>query len=71
MYFGTTYDTLENRFRKIKKESATLKDEVERGERGEIAPSRTKSNPSTPRKASPKKAALSGARPDNLNSFTC
>ncbi|KAK4501702.1 hypothetical protein PRZ48_007511 [Zasmidium cellare] len=59
MYFGTTYDTLENRFRKIKKESATLKEEVERGERGEIAPTRTKSNPATPRKATPKKQALS------------
>lgn len=60
-YFGTTYDTLENRFRKIKKEAATLKDEVDKGDRSEMpTPSRTKSAPSTPRKPkTPKKDALS------------
>ena len=59
-YFGTTYDTLENRFRKLKKEADTLKSEVDSGQRGEIAtPSRTKSAPATPRKPkSPKKEPL-------------
>ncbi|EME81738.1 uncharacterized protein MYCFIDRAFT_87101 [Pseudocercospora fijiensis CIRAD86] len=54
LYFGTTYDTLENRFRKIKKESEVLKNEVSNGERSQIStPSR-----STPKKPSPKKDAL-------------
>ncbi|KAF2766756.1 hypothetical protein EJ03DRAFT_353651 [Teratosphaeria nubilosa] len=58
-YFGTTYDTLENRFRKIKKESAVLKQEVESGARGLVEAPR-KANPSTPRKPkTPKKDALS------------
>ncbi|KAK5129529.1 hypothetical protein LTR08_003188 [Meristemomyces frigidus] len=57
-YYGTTYDTLENRFRKIKKVAATLKAEVDGGERGEVA-TRPKSNPRTPRKAkTSKKDAL-------------
>jgi len=57
IYFGTTYDTLENRFRKIKKEAATLKEEVDSGQRGEVKP-----KPSTPRKpkATPTKEALKG-----------
>lgn len=39
---SNSYDTLENRFRKIKKESAVLKAEVENGERTPIStPSRT------------------------------
>ena len=60
IYFGTTYDTLENRFRKLKKEAETLKAEVERGERGELTvPSRPKSAPTTPRKPkTPKKEPL-------------
>lgn len=60
-YFGTTYDTLENRFRKIKKEATTLKDEIDNGERsGVTTPSRTKSASSTPRKPkTPKKDPLS------------
>jgi hypothetical protein len=55
-----TSPLVENRFRKIKKEAQVLKEEVESGERGEIAPAR-KSAPSTPRKprATPKKDALS------------
>ncbi|EME43241.1 hypothetical protein DOTSEDRAFT_72589 [Dothistroma septosporum NZE10] len=59
-YFGTTYDTLENRFRKLKKEAATLKEEIDKGERSEIStPSRTKSTPSTPRNPkTPKKDLL-------------
>lgn len=59
-YFGTTYDTLENRFRKLKKEAEVLKSEVDRGDRVEIiTPSRTKSTPSTPRKPkTPKKDPL-------------
>ena len=58
LYFGTTYDTLENRFRKIKKESEILKKEVASGERSEIStPSR-----STPKKTSPKKDALASKR---------
>ncbi|TKA28999.1 hypothetical protein B0A50_03411 [Salinomyces thailandicus] len=53
-YYGTTYNTLENRFRKIKKLSGVLKAEVENGERGEV-----KSKPTTPRKPkTPKKYAL-------------
>ena len=57
-YFGTTYDTLENRFRKIKKLAAELKKEVDDGDRKEVVPAR-KSNPSTPRKPkTPKKEAL-------------
>jgi len=48
-YYGTTYDTLENRFRKIKALSKVLKAEVDSGERGEVVkPSR--SALSTPRK---------------------
>ncbi|TKA73010.1 hypothetical protein B0A55_05215 [Friedmanniomyces simplex] len=35
--YGCTYDTLENRFRKIKKLAATLKEEVDSGERGDVA----------------------------------
>ena len=60
-YFGTTYDTLENRFRKIKKEAATLKEEIDKGDRSELStPSRSKSAPSTPRKPkTPKKDPLS------------
>ncbi|KAF2208432.1 hypothetical protein CERZMDRAFT_101499 [Cercospora zeae-maydis SCOH1-5] len=49
LHFGTTYDTIENRFRKIKKEAAVLKAEAENGERGEIAAAR-KSAASTPKK---------------------
>ncbi|KXL42471.1 hypothetical protein M433DRAFT_21479 [Acidomyces richmondensis BFW] len=47
-YYGTTYDTLENRLRKVKKEAAILKDEVDSGRRGEVVV--RKSNPATPRK---------------------
>lgn len=58
-FFGTTYDTLENRFRKLKKDSATLQAEVGGGERAEVTPTRTKSTPSTPRKPkTPKKEPL-------------
>lgn len=59
-FFGTTYDTLENRFRKIKKDAQVLKDEVNSGQRGEVtAPSRARSAPNTPRKPkTPKKDAL-------------
>ncbi|TKA67838.1 hypothetical protein B0A55_09130 [Friedmanniomyces simplex] len=59
--YGCTYDTLENRFRKIKKLAATLKEEVDNGERGDIAvPARIKSAPSTPRKPkTPRKDPLS------------
>ncbi|KAK4961006.1 hypothetical protein LTR10_001495 [Elasticomyces elasticus] len=49
--YGCTYDTLENRFRKLKKLAATLKEEVDNGERGDVAvPARVKSAPVTPRK---------------------
>ncbi|GIZ47911.1 hypothetical protein CKM354_001098800 [Cercospora kikuchii] len=60
LHFGTTYDTIENRFRKIKKEAAVLKAEVESGERGEITPAR-KSAASSPKKTprnTPRKDAL-------------
>ncbi|KAK3117535.1 hypothetical protein LTR53_000961 [Teratosphaeriaceae sp. CCFEE 6253] len=60
-YYGTTYDTLENRFRQsgqIKKLAAVMKEEVDGGERGEIKSNR--SAPVTPRKIkTPKKDALS------------
>ncbi|KAK4548441.1 hypothetical protein LTR36_009351 [Oleoguttula mirabilis] len=56
---GPLNDTLENRFRKIKKDAVVLKAEVETGKRGEVAP-RGKSAPTTPRKPkTPKKGALS------------
>lgn len=59
LHFDTTYDTIENRFRKIKKEAAVLKEEVERGDRGDNAGGR-KSAPATPRKPkTPKKDPLS------------
>ena len=49
-YYGTTYDTLENRFRKIKKDADILKAEVDGGDRV----------PTTPRKSkTPKKDTLS------------
>ncbi|KAK1091062.1 hypothetical protein LTR48_007063 [Friedmanniomyces endolithicus] len=59
--YGCTYDTLENRFRAIKKLAITLKQEIDSGERGEVvAPARTKSAPNTPRKPkTPKKDPLS------------
>ena len=58
-YFGTTYDTLENRFRKLKKDATTLKAEVDGGERVEITtPSRTKSTSATPRKPKTLKKGL-------------
>ena len=61
-YFGTTYDTLENRFRKLKKDAETLKAEVDGEQRGEVTtPSRIKSAPSTPAKAkTPKNQPLNG-----------
>jgi len=61
--YGCTYDTLENRFRAIKKLAITLKQEIDSGERGEVvAPAPTKSAPNTPRKPkTPKKDPLSGA----------
>ena len=60
--YGCTYDTLENRFRNIKKLAITLKQEIDSGERGEVvAPPRAKSAPNTPRKPkTPKKDPLSG-----------
>ncbi|KAK0251483.1 hypothetical protein B0A54_15514 [Friedmanniomyces endolithicus] len=59
--YGCTYDTLENRFRNIKKLAITLKQEIDSGERGEVvAPARAKSAPNTPRKPkTPKKDPLS------------
>ncbi|KAF7189215.1 hypothetical protein HII31_09368 [Pseudocercospora fuligena] len=66
LYFGTTYDTLENRFRKIKKESEILKKEVSSGERAEIStPSR-----STPKKSSPKKDALANVTNGRVSKST-
>nr|POE78454.1 hypothetical protein CFP56_60686 [Quercus suber] len=47
-YYGTTYDTLENRLRKVKKDAAILKEEVQTGERGEVPTPRTA--PDTPKK---------------------
>ena len=48
---GTTYDTLENRFRPLKKLAEELKTGVNTGERSEMrTPSRTKSASSPPRK---------------------
>nr|POE56524.1 hypothetical protein CFP56_33496 [Quercus suber] len=47
-FYGTTYDTLENRLRKVKKDAAVLKEEVSTGERAEIQTCRT--TPTTPKK---------------------
>ncbi|EMC97331.1 hypothetical protein BAUCODRAFT_23648 [Baudoinia panamericana UAMH 10762] len=71
-YYGTTYDTLENRFRKLKKDAAELKKEVESGQRGEVAvPARTKSAPTTPRKPkTPKKDALSAVANGRIGKTT-
>ncbi|OQO03507.1 hypothetical protein B0A48_10171 [Cryoendolithus antarcticus] len=51
--FGTTYDTLENRLRTIKKDAAVLKEDVSSGKRGEVTPAR-----GTPKKAPAKKTGL-------------
>ncbi|KAK6433632.1 hypothetical protein LTR95_010186, partial [Oleoguttula sp. CCFEE 5521] len=51
--FGTTYDTLENRLRTIKKDAAVLKDDVTSGKRGEVTPAR-----GTPKKTPAKKTGL-------------
>lgn len=44
--YGTTYDTIQNRHRKIRKEADALKEEVESGARGEVAT--PKKGPKTP-----------------------
>ncbi|KAI5364943.1 hypothetical protein Slin15195_G044810 [Septoria linicola] len=62
LHFGTTYDTIENRFRKIKKEAIVLKEEVETGERGQSTPVRKSATFGTPKKTprdTPKKDPLS------------
>ncbi|KAK6439514.1 hypothetical protein LTR95_004282 [Oleoguttula sp. CCFEE 5521] len=51
--FGTTYDTLENRLRTIKKDAAILKDDVTSGKRGEVTAAR-----GTPKKTPSKKTGL-------------
>ena len=67
-YYGTTYDTFENKFRQIKKQANELKAAVDSGEAGEVpTPARTKSAPSTPRKPkTPKKDPLSCKCPSIL-----
>ncbi|KAK5166114.1 uncharacterized protein LTR77_008375 [Saxophila tyrrhenica] len=47
-YYGTTYDTLENRLRKIKKDAEALKSEADPN--AVVTPSRSKSTASTPKK---------------------
>lgn len=58
--FHTTYDTLENKMRKIKKLAATLKSEVDSGARGEVESIR-RSATSTPKKTATPSKALSSA----------
>lgn len=58
---GATYDAIEGRFRKIKAEAQTLKQEVENGERPEPPPKATGSVQSTPKK---KRATNAGAAAD-------
>lgn len=60
MFYGTTYDTLENRLRKVKKDAAVLKEEVASGERPAV-PVKAKSEPNTPKKPkTPKKGGVDG-----------
>lgn len=54
-YYGTTYDTLENRFRQLKKDAKVLQQEVDSGKRGDVTPV------TTPRKKTPRKGTLSGS----------
>ncbi|WPG98683.1 Hypothetical protein R9X50_00147700 [Acrodontium crateriforme] len=69
VYFGTTYDTLENRFRKVKKLATVLKDEVDGGERPDLPKGR--SNSSTPRKQrTPKKNSLSVVEKSRVSKST-
>ncbi|KAK3673548.1 hypothetical protein LTR78_006452 [Recurvomyces mirabilis] len=60
-YYGTTYNTFENKFRHIKKQANELKAAADNGETGDVpTPTRTKSVPSTPRKPkTPRKDPLS------------
>ena len=51
-HFGTTYSTLENRFRPIKKDAAAMQGD-KTGNDGETTP-RTKAGPATPRSKTPK-----------------
>ena len=55
-HFGTTYSTLENRFRPIKKDAAAMQGD-KTGNDGETTP-RTKAGPATPRSKTPKKDVL-------------
>ena len=63
--YGTTYDTIQNRYRKIRAEAEQLKKEVESGERPEVATPKKggKSATATPRKGAGKKDALSSMLP--------
>lgn len=60
--YGTTYDTIQNRYRKIRKEADALKAEVESGERTEVATPRKGARgaaaAATPRSKSKAKDAL-------------
>ncbi|KAF2718357.1 hypothetical protein K431DRAFT_211717, partial [Polychaeton citri CBS 116435] len=38
-YYGTTYNTLENKLRKNKKDAKVMREEVDSGQRGDVAPS--------------------------------
>ncbi|KAK5116757.1 hypothetical protein LTR62_007431 [Meristemomyces frigidus] len=62
-YYGTTYNTLENRLRQVKKDA----DKLELGDEAE--PSRTKSAPCTPRKSkgAAKKDPLSAVANGRVN----
>lgn len=72
IHFGTTYDTIQHRFRTIKTEAIVLKEEVERGERldesstpkqkkkrNNNSSSSSNSTTATTPKSTPKKDALS------------
>ena len=47
--FGTTYDTIENRFRKIKEEALALEKESADGEHSKVTPPRSRPTSSTPK----------------------
>ncbi|KAK4569718.1 hypothetical protein LTR86_002686 [Recurvomyces mirabilis] len=68
-YYGTTYNTFENKFRQIKKQANELRAAVDNGETGDApTAARTKSLPSTPRKPkTPKKDPLSSVANGRVN----
>lgn len=71
---GATYDSIEGRFRIIKKEAAAMKAEVDSGERAEAPTRGATSATATPKKArattnTPKKERIIGGRVTKGNGF--